>query len=63
MLFIYYIYLFIRKLYLLEVMLLDWLVKLKRIIINVLLQIVYFQEVLIVNDIKYFVYPQCLQHC
>ena len=57
MLFIYYIYLFIRKLYLLEVMLLDWLVKLKRIIINVLLQIVYFQEVLIVNDIKYFVYP------
>ena len=63
MLFIYYIYLFIRKLYLLEVMLLDWLVQLKRIIINVLLQIVYFQEVLIVNDIKYFVYPQCLQHC
>ena len=63
MLFIYYIYLFIRKLYLLEVMLLDWLVKLKRIIINILLQIVYFQEVLIVNDIKYFVYPQCLQHC
>ena len=57
MLFIYYIYLFIRKLYLLEVMLLDWLVKLKRIIINVLLQIVYFQEVLIVNDIKYFVHP------
>ena len=36
-------YLFIRKLYLLEVMLLDWIIKLKSII-YVLLQIVYFQK-------------------
>ena len=35
-------YLFIRKLFLLEVMLLDWIIKLKRSIIYVLLQIVYF---------------------
>ena len=42
--FIYFFnYLFIRKLYLLEVILLDWIIKLKRSIIYVLLQIVYFQ--------------------
>ena len=51
-----FIYLFIRKLYLLEVMLLDWLIKLKRSIINVLLQIVYFQGVLNVSDMEYFLY-------
>ena len=50
-------YLFIRKLYLLEVMLLDWIIKLKRSIIYVLLQIVYFQKVLNVSDIEYFMYP------
>ena len=38
-------YLFFRKLYLLEVMLLDWIIKLKRSIIYVLLQIVYFQKI------------------
>ena len=65
MIFIYHIYLFIylfissfiRKLHLLEVMLLDWLIKLKRTIINVLLQIVYLQEVLNVSDMEYFIYP------
>ena len=50
-------YLFIRKLYLLEVMLLDWIIKLKRSIIYVLLQIVYFQKVLNVSDMEYFMYP------
>ena len=50
-------YLFIRKLYLLELMLLDWLIKLKRSIIYVLLQIVYFQKVLNVSDMEYFMYP------
>ena len=35
-------------------MLLDWLIKLKRRIINILLQIVYFQEVLNVSDMEYF---------
>ena len=35
-------------------MLLDWLIKLKRRIINILLQIVYFQEVLNVSDMDYF---------
>ena len=58
---IYYIYLFtylfIRKLNLLEVMLLDWIIKLKRSIIYVLLQIVYFQKVLNVSDMEYFMYP------
>ena len=63
---IYYIYLFtylffnhlfIRKLYLLEVMLLDWIIKLKRSIIYELLQIVYFQNVLNVSDMEYFIYP------
>ena len=38
-------------------MLLDWLIKLKRSIINVLLQIVYFQKVLSVSDMEYFMYP------
>ena len=50
-------YLFIRKLYLLEVILLDWIIKLKRSIIYVLLQIVYFQKVLNVSDMEYFMYP------
>ena len=57
-LFIYlFNYLFIRKLYLLEVMLLDWIIKLKRSIIYVLLQIAYFQKVLNVSDMEYFMYP------
>ena len=57
-LFIYFFnYLFIRKLYLLEVMLLDWIIKLKRSIIYVLLQIVYFQKVFNVSDMEYFMYP------
>ena len=51
-----FIYLFIRKLYLLEVMLLDWIIKLKRSITYVLLQIVYFQKVLNVSDMEYFMY-------
>ena len=50
-------YLFFRKLYLLEVMLLDWIIKLKRSIIYVILQIVYFQRVLNVSDMEYFIYP------
>ena len=50
-------YLFIRKLCLLEVMLLDWIIKLKRTIIYVLLQIVYFQKVLNVSDMEYFMCP------
>ena len=52
-----FIYLFIRKLHLLEVLLLDWLIKLKRSITNVLLQIVYFQKVLNVSDMEYFMHP------
>ena len=59
-LFIYFIYEFIylfRKLYFLEVALLDWLIKLKRSIINVLLQIFYFQDILNVSDMEYFMYP------
>ena len=51
-----FIYLFIRKLYLFEFMLLDWLIKLKRSIISVLLQIFYFQKVLNVSDMEYFIY-------
>ena len=38
-------------------MLLDWLIKLKRNIINVLLQIVSFQEVFYGSDLEYFMYP------
>ena len=38
-------------------MLLDWLIKLKRSIIYELLQIVYFQKVLNVRDMEYFMYP------
>ena len=38
-------------------MLLDWLIKLKRSIIIVLLQIVYFQKVFNVSDMEYFMYP------
>ena len=57
-LFIYlFNYLFTRKLYLLEVMLLDWIIKLKRSVIYVLLQTVYFQKVLNVSDLEYFMYP------
>ena len=37
-------------------MLSDWLIKLKRSIINVLLQIAYFQEVLNVSDMEYVMY-------
>ena len=37
-------------------MLLDWIIKLKRNI-YVLLQIVYFQKVFNVSDMKYFMYP------
>ena len=58
MLFIFnIIHLFIRELYLLEVTLLDWLINLKRSIINVPLQIVSFQEVFNVSDMEYFMYP------
>ena len=38
-------------------MLLEWIIKLKRSIIYVLLQIVYFQKVLNVSYMKYFMYP------
>ena len=38
-------------------MLLDWIIKLKRSIIYVLLQIVYFQKVFNVSDMKYFMHP------
>ena len=56
--FIYFFnYLFIRKLYLLDVILLDWIIKLERNIIYVFLQIVYFQKVLNVSDMEYFMYP------
>ena len=37
-------------------MLLDWIIKLKRSITYVLLQIVYFQKVLNVSDMEYFMY-------
>ena len=61
-LFTYYLfnYLFIRNSFLLEVMLLDWIIKLKRSIIYVLLQIAYFQKVLDVSDMEYFMYPSRL---
>ena len=38
-------------------MLLNWIIKLKRSIIYVLLQIAYFQEVFNVSDMEYFMYP------
>ena len=38
-------------------LLLDWFIKLKRSITNVLPQIVYFQDVFNVTDMKYFMYP------
>ena len=38
-------------------MLLDWLIKLKRSIISVLLKIVYFQEVLNASDMEHYIYP------
>ena len=37
-------------------MLLDWLTEFKRSITNVL-QIIYFQEILNVSDMEYFMYP------
>ena len=37
-------------------MLLDWIIKLKRSVIYVLLQTAYFQKVLNVSDIEYFMY-------
>ena len=46
----------IRELHLLQVTLLDWLIKLKRRTINVLLQILCFQEVLNVSVMEYFMY-------
>ena len=61
MIFIYDIYLCISKLYLLEVRLLDWLIKLQRSIINVLPQIVYFQKVFKVSDMEYFMYHSMLR--
>ena len=36
---------------------LDWIIKSKRSIIYELLQIVYFQKVLNVSDMEYFMYP------
>ena len=54
MIFIYDIYLFI---YLFIYFLESYLIRLKRININVLLQIVYFQKVLNVSDMEYFMYP------
>ena len=42
-------------------MLLDWLIKLKRSIINVLLQIFDIQEVLNVSDMEYIMYPSMLR--
>ena len=51
-------YLFIRKLNLLEVMLLDWVIKLKRSI-YVLLQIVYFQKVFNVSEMNIL----CIRPC
>ena len=44
---------FVIFIYLLE----SYSMKLKRSIINVLLQIVYFQKVLNVSDMEYFMYP------
>ena len=38
-------------------MLLDWIIKLKRSIIYVLLQIVYFQKLFNVSDMEYFMCP------
>ena len=57
LIFIYlFIYLFIRNLYLVEVMLLDWLIKSTRSIINILFQIVNFQKVLNVSDMECCMY-------
>ena len=36
--------------------LLDWLIKLKRSVINLLLQFVCFQKILYVSDMEYFMY-------
>ena len=53
---------FIRELYLLWVTLLDWLIKSKRSIINLLLQIVCLQEVLNVSDMQYLMYFSMFYH-
>ena len=50
-----------RKLYLLKVILLDRLIKLKGSIINVLPQIACFKKVFNVSDMKYFMYPSMLR--
>ena len=50
-------YLFIRKLYLLKVIPLDWIIKFKSSIIYLLLQIVYFQKVFSVSEMEYFMCP------
>ena len=55
--YLFFNYLFLGKLYLLEVMLLHWIIKLKRSIIYELLQIFYFQKVLNVSDMEYLMYP------
>ena len=61
MIFIYYLFIYLLIYYLfiyLFIYLLEsYLIKLKRSIINVLLQIVYFQKVLNVSDMEYFMYP------
>ena len=44
-------------------MLLDRLIKSKRSIINVLLQLVYFQKVLNVSDEEWFIYPFMFSQC
>ena len=44
-------------------MLLEWIINLKRSIIYVLLQIVYFQKVLDVSDMEYFMYPSMFDQC
>ena len=55
-----YLIIYLLESYLLEVTLVDWIIKLKRSIIYVLLQIVYFQKLLNVSDIEYFMYPSML---
>ena len=55
-----YLFIYLLESYLLEVTLVDWIIKLKRSIIYVLLQIVYFQKLLNVSDIEYFMYPSML---
>ena len=52
-------FIFIRKLCF-NLYYLDWLIKLRRSILHVLLQIVCFQEVLNVSDMEYFMYSSML---